>query len=89
MRQRDDFEMIVAFAIDEKKRKVAETYAADRLAEAQPLHSAPDFRVSCNQIDCGFDVAPQAIAKTSASTLVPMNGFAKFSFRGRVRSKRA
>jgi hypothetical protein len=86
MRERDDFEVVVAFAIDEKKREVAETYAPNRFAEAQPFHSAANFEVGCDQIDCGLNLAPQPIAQTSASALVPMNGFAKFSFRGQVRT---
>ncbi len=81
MRQRDDFEVIVLFAIDEKKREVVETYTANCFAEAQPLHAAADFRVSGDQIDCVLNLAPQTIAQTIASALVPMDGFAKFSFR--------
>ncbi|MEA2327594.1 MAG: hypothetical protein QOE68_2553 [Thermoanaerobaculia bacterium] len=78
--------MVIAFAIDEKKRKVAETYAANCFAKAQPRYSRTDLRVSCDQIHCGLNLAPQAIAQPSASTLVPMNRFAKFGFRGGVRT---
>ena len=88
MRQRDHFQVVVAFAIDEKKREVAETYATDCSPEAQPLHGGADFGMRCDQIDCGLNLAPQAIAQTSASALVPIDGFAKFSFRGRVRANR-
>ena len=86
MRQRHDFEVVVAFAVDEKKRKVVETDATDCFAETQPVHSAADFGVRCDQIDCRLNLAPKAIAETSASALVPMNGFAKFSFGSRVGS---
>jgi len=88
MRQSDDFEVVLAFAIDEKKREVVKTYAANSFSEAQALHSSADFRVGCDQIDCGLNLVPQAIAETSASALVPLNGFAKFSFRGRIGANR-
>jgi hypothetical protein len=88
MRQRDHFEVVVAFAIHEKKRKVAKTDAPNCFAESQPLHGAANFGVRCDQIDRGLDLAPQSIAQTCASALVPMNGFAKLSFRGGARPNR-
>jgi hypothetical protein len=65
-----------------------EAYAANCFGEAQPLNGGTDFGMGCNQIDCGLDLAPKAIAETGASAFVPMNGFAKFRFRGGVGANR-
>ena len=84
MRQRDDLEMVIEFAIDQKKGEVAETQAADRLAHTQPLDYLTNFRVPGDQIDRGLNFEPEPVTETSDSALVPANGLAKFTFRSGI-----
>lgn len=84
MRQRDDFEMVVEFAVHEKKWEVTEPQTADCFAHAKPLHDLTNLRVRCDQIDCALNLPPEPIAQTSTPALVPMNGVAKFAFRSSV-----
>jgi hypothetical protein len=86
MRERDDFEVVIAFAIDEKEWEVAEANAANCFGKANPLHHGADFRVCRDHINRCFNLPPQAIAETGASALVPLNGLAKFAFGRRVRA---
>jgi hypothetical protein len=88
MGQRDDLEMVIEFAIDQKKGEVAETKAADRLAHTQPLDYLANFRVPGDQTDCGLNFEPEPVTETSDSALIPANGLAKFTFRSGTGSNR-
>jgi hypothetical protein len=86
MRKRNNLEMICAFPIHEKERKVSQRYAANGAACTDATNDLSNGRLAGDQIYRCLDLRPQAISKADALVLIPLNVVTKLFFRLGVRA---